>query len=78
MKIGVYEAKAHLSELIDKAEAGEEVVITRHGRPVAKLIGAAAKPERRKLGQLKGQIIIRDEFYAPLPDDLLDAFEGKR
>jgi prevent-host-death family protein len=77
MEINVYAAKTHLSRLIDQVNAGEEVVITRHGRPVARLVPAqAAKP--RKPGLLEGQgYWIADDFDAPLPDDLLDLFEGK-
>jgi prevent-host-death family protein len=77
MEINVYAAKTHLSRLIDQVNAGEEVVITRHGRPVARLVPAqAAKP--RKPGLLEGKgYWIADDFDAPLPDDLLDLFEGK-
>jgi prevent-host-death family protein len=77
MEVNVYAAKTHLSRLIDQVNAGEEVVITRHGRAVARLVPAeAAKP--RKPGLLEGQgYWIADDFDAPLPDDLLDLFEGK-
>lgn len=77
MEVNVYAAKTHLSRLIDQVNAGEEVVITRHGRPVARLVPAQpAKP--RKPGLLEGQgYWIADDFDAPLPDDLLDLFEGK-
>ena len=77
MEVNVYAAKTLLSRLIDQVNAGEEVVITRHGRPVARLVPAqAAKP--RKLGLLKGKgYWVADDFDAPLPDDLLDLFEGK-
>ncbi len=77
MEVNVYAAKTHLSRLIDKVNAGEEVVITRHGRPVARLVPAQpAKP--RRLGLLEGQGYWgADDFDAPLPDELLDLFEGK-
>jgi prevent-host-death family protein len=77
MEVDIYAAKTHLSRLIDKVNAGEEVVITRHGRAVARLVSVqAAKP--RRLGLLEGQgYWIADDFDAPLPDDLLDLFEGK-
>ena len=75
MEINIYAAKTHLSRLIDQVNAGEEIVITRHGRPVARLVPAeAAKP--RKLGTLKGQIWMSDDFDAPLPDEVLKLFEG--
>jgi prevent-host-death family protein len=77
MEVNIYAAKTHLSRLIDQVNAGEEVVITRHGRAVARLVPAkTAKP--RKPGLLEGQgYWIADDFDAPLPDDLLDLFEGK-
>jgi prevent-host-death family protein len=77
--INVYQAKTKLSELIDRAAAGEEIVISRHGRPVARLV--AYKPrtvKRRKLGLLAGKWDIPENFDEPLPDDVLDAFEGRR
>ncbi len=77
MRVSVTEAKARLSALIDRAVAGEEIVITRHGRPVAKLVAADALREPRKLGLLKGRVRISPDFDAPLPADLLDAFEGR-
>jgi prevent-host-death family protein len=77
MQVNVYAAKTHLSRLIDQVNAGEEVVITRHGRPVARLVSVEQAPPRRKLGTLRGKVWIADDFDAPLPDDLLDLFEGR-
>ena len=77
MDINVYAAKTQLSRLLDQVERGEEVVITRHGKPVAKLVPIEARRAPRKLGALRGKIRIGKDFDAPLPDDLLDAFEGK-
>jgi prevent-host-death family protein len=77
MEVNVYAAKTQLSRLIDRAAAGEEVVITRHGRPVARLVPAEQR-QPRKFGQLQGQgFWMSEDFDAPLPDDLLDLFEGK-
>jgi prevent-host-death family protein len=76
--INLYEAKTKLSELVDRAAAGEEIVIARHGRPVARLVAYAPPPgKRRKLGVLAGQGWIADDFDAPLPEDVLAAFEGR-
>lgn len=78
MEINVYAAKTHLSRLIDQVNAGEEVVITRHGRPVARLVPIEAGKPRRP-GLLEGQgFWMAEDFDAPLPDDMLDLFEGKR
>lgn len=75
MEVSVYAAKTQLSRLIDQANRGEEVVITRHGRPVARLVPAGDVQQKRKLGLLEGQgYWIVDDFDDPLPDDL---FEGK-
>ena len=73
----MHEAKTQLSKLAERAAHGAEIVIARTGRPVARLV---AMPERkkRKLGLAKGQIWISDDFDAPLPPDIQEAFEGKR
>lgn len=76
--INVYQAKTKLSELLDRAAAGEEIVISRHGRPIARLV--AYRPparKRRKLGQLAGKGWMAEDFDAPLPDDVLADFEGR-
>jgi prevent-host-death family protein len=70
----VHEAKTHLSQLLDRVEAGEEIVLGRAGRPVARLV-PVAKP-RRLLGGDEGRVWVADDFDAPLPEDLLAAFEG--
>jgi prevent-host-death family protein len=75
-KVNLYEAKTNLSKLVSRAEAGEEIVIARNGVPVARL--GPLKPRRRKLGGWEGRVVIADDFDAPLPDDLLDAFEGRK
>ena len=77
MNVNVYAAKTNLSQLLDRAAAGEEIVITRNGRPVAKLVAATTPRKPRKLGVLKGRLRIRKDLDAPLPDELLDAFEGR-
>lgn len=74
--VGVHEAKTTLSKLIQKAGAGEEVIITRAGTPVAKLVPVT--PQRpRELGRDIGRFEVPDNFNEPLPDNLLDAFEGR-
>jgi prevent-host-death family protein len=78
MEVSVYTAKAQLSRLLDRAAEGEEIVITRHGRPVARLVPAVASRRPRELGRLRGRIRVAADFDAPLPAELLDAFEGKR
>ncbi|MFP6663863.1 MAG: type II toxin-antitoxin system Phd/YefM family antitoxin [Deltaproteobacteria bacterium] len=77
MDISIYEAKAALSKLVRRAAAGEEIVITRHGRPAARIVALRSAGAKRQLGALAGRLEVPDDFDAPLPDDLLDAFEGK-
>ena len=76
MNVSVYDAKTNLSRLLDRAAGGEEIVITRNGRPVAKLVAAIPARKPRTLGTLKGRIRIKKDFDAPLPEDVLGAFEG--
>jgi prevent-host-death family protein len=77
--VNIHAAKTHLSRLVDAAAAGEEILIARAGRPVARLVplqDAAARP-RRRLGQLGGHLTVPADFDAPLPDTVLDSFEGR-
>lgn len=75
-QVTVHEAKTHLSRLLAQVEAGGSVVITRRGKPVAKLEAIARRP-RRVFGALKGKISIDDRFFEPLPEDELHAWEGE-
>jgi prevent-host-death family protein len=68
------EAKTHLSHLLDRVAQGEEIIIAKRGRPVAKLVRVAAEP--RKPGRLKGRIRIGPDFDEPLPEEILSAFRG--
>ena len=74
--VNTYEAKAQLSRLIERAAAGEEIVIAKSGKPVARLVGYTQATGPRTGGQLKGQIRIGDDFDAPLPSEITAAFEG--
>jgi prevent-host-death family protein len=77
MEVNIHEAKTHLSRLLQKVAAGEEVTIARAGVPVARLVAVEASPKKvRPLGFARGKVWIADDFDAPLPDDLLKAFYG--
>ena len=76
-QVNIHEAKTHLSRLIEEVETGEEIVVAKAGRPVAKLSPIRAKGRRRKLGLLDGKFRIPNDFNAPLPDEILDAFAGR-
>ncbi|WAG77706.1 type II toxin-antitoxin system prevent-host-death family antitoxin [Metapseudomonas furukawaii] len=69
------EAKNNLSKLVDEAAAGQVITISKHGRAMARLV-PAGKPSGGRIGAMKGQLTVPDDFDAPLPDELLDAFEG--
>lgn len=71
-KVNIYEAKTRLSQLVDRAEKGEEIVIARGGRPAARLVPFRANPVKRKPGRMRGRIRMRRDFDAPLPADLFD------
>jgi prevent-host-death family protein len=76
-QVNIHQAKTELSKLIERAEAGEEVVIARAGRPVAKLV-RVNKTGRRRLGLLDGKFRIPDDFNAPLPAAVLRAFQRRK
>ena len=76
-KVNIHEAKTTLSRLVNRAGAGEEILIAKSGKPVARLVPLKERRKPRKKGQLKGKIWIADDFDQPLPDEVLAAFEGK-
>ncbi|MCB9539271.1 MAG: type II toxin-antitoxin system Phd/YefM family antitoxin [Myxococcales bacterium] len=76
IQVNIHEAKTQLSRLLARVEAGEEVVIARAGRPVARLSAVTVAPGERRLGLDAGLFRVPDDFDAPLPDELLDTFEG--
>ena len=79
MIVNIHAAKTHLSRLVEQVANGDEIVIARAGKPVARLVPVSAPqaPERRVLGALAGRFKLPPDFDAPLPDDEIDAFEGR-
>jgi prevent-host-death family protein len=73
--VTIHAAKTHLSRLIARAEAGEEIIIARGRKPVAKLVPIETSKPRRVFGSLKGQVSIGPEFFEPLPPEELDAWD---
>jgi len=71
----IHEAKTNLSRLLRRVSAGEEIVIAKAGRPIARLVPVMQKPARRVPGSAAGQVIIVPDFDAPLPEDILSGFE---
>ena len=72
--VSIHAAKTNLSKLVARAEAGEEIIIARGSKPVAKLTAVAPKG-KRVFGALKGKIAIGPEFFEPLPPEELDPWE---
>jgi prevent-host-death family protein len=75
-QVNIYEVKTHLSRYVDQAASGQDLVIARAGKPVARLTAIASKPPIR-FGVLKGRVRVADDFDAPLPDEVLAGFEGR-
>ena len=72
-RVNVHEAKTHLSRLLAEVEKGQEIIVARDGKPVAKIVPfKPQKKNRIKFGDLKGKIWIADDFDDPLPDELLE------
>ena len=72
--VNVREAKTHLSRLLARVEAGQEVVIARNGLPVARLVPVKRRGKRR-FGALKGRLVVPDSFFEPLPESALAVWE---
>lgn len=65
--VNVHEAKTHLSRLLERAHAGEEIVIAKSGEPYARLVPLPDREPKRRPGTLQGQVVITDAFFEPLP-----------
>ena len=75
--VNIHAAKTQLSKLLDAAAAGEEVIIAKAGKPVAKLVSIDAAAPPRRLGILDGKIHVPDDFDDPLSDEIIAEFEGR-
>jgi len=76
-KVNIHQAKTQFSRLVELASRGEEIIIAKSGKPVARLVSYAQKGVVRRPGSMRGKIRIKKNFDAPLPQDLLASFEGK-
>lgn len=74
--VNIQEAKKRLSQLVDKAAAGEDVVVSRNGKPVARITRLDAPERRIRFGVLKSRLSVPADFDAPLPDAVLAGFQG--
>lgn len=75
--INIHEAKTHLSRIVEDVAAGEEVIIAKAGRPVARLVSLEQTGPRKRLGLLKGAFTVPADFDLPLPADTLDGFASR-
>ena len=75
MLVNVHEAKTHFSKLLEKAHAGQEIILAKAGKPYARMMPLAATAPKRHRGRVKG--IIDDAFFDPLPDGELDAWDAR-
>lgn len=73
--VNVHEAKTHFSRLLERAHAGEEIVLAKAGRPYARLVPLEAPAAERRPGGLPG-LVIDNRFFDPLPEDELQRWEG--
>jgi len=75
-QVNIHEAKMHLSQLLEDAARGDDIIIAKAGRPIARLVAIADDTSPRPRGLLKGKIWIADDFDAPLPEKILRYFGG--
>jgi prevent-host-death family protein len=75
--VNLYEAKTNLSQLVERAARGEEIVIAKAGRPLARLVPLARRTAPRPLGLLAGEVEVGADFDDPLPDGMRRAFKGQ-
>ena len=75
VQVNIHEAKTHLSKLLVRVEEGEEVIIAKAGKPIARLVKVGERPARRVPGSAKGKVTIAPDFDASLPESVLEAFE---
>ena len=68
--VNLYDAKTHLSELVDRASTGEEIIIARNGKPVARLVPLERPRKQRRFGFWKSKVWVSPDFDAPLPEEI--------
>ena len=72
--VHIHAAKTHLSRLLEEASAGEEIIIAKAGKPLARLVPLEKPDVRKTFGMLKGKIWVSDDFDAPLPSEIAEPF----
>ena len=77
LTINIHEAKTYLSRFIEKAEAGEEIIIAKAGKPIAKLVPLHSLPSSRSLGIFQGKLNVPEDFDAALTEDMASQFQSE-
>ena len=72
--VNIHAAKTHLSSLLEQVAEGEEILIAKAGKPVARLVPLEKADVRKSFGMLKGKIWVSDDFDAPLPPEIAEPF----
>ncbi len=76
-QVNIYEAKTHFSKYVEQAESGEDVIIARGGKQVARLTSIGSKKTPVRFGVLKGKVHVSADFDETVPDEVLAGFEGR-
>jgi antitoxin (DNA-binding transcriptional repressor) of toxin-antitoxin stability system len=77
IRLNVHEAKTHLSRYLARLEQGEVIVLCRRNVPIAEIRGIPKQQRERPIGLAKGEFEVPDEFFAPLPAEIVESFEGR-
>ncbi len=75
-EVNIHEAKTHLSKILHRVMGGEEIIISKAGVPVARIVPIVQKVKKRVAGSARGKIKMAPDFDASLPEDILNDFEG--
>ncbi len=75
--VNIHEAKTHLSKLIEKAVAGEDVIIAKAGKPLVRLTALEPPPRKSRIGFLKGQVTVPEDFDTMFQEEIEEMFYGK-
>lgn len=75
-QVNIHEAKTQLSKLLLEVQQGNDIIIAKAGKPIARLIQIITLPATRVPGSAAGRVMVKDDFNDPLPGDTLDAFNG--
>lgn len=76
VQVNIHEAKTHFSKLLARVREGEEIIIAKAGKPIARLVPVVERQARRLPGSARGRVTIAPDFNAPLPEAILREFEG--